>query len=87
MPALYLWIICVAWLAIGVFVGTVSYYLPPGHHSGGWLANSGFGVLGSVGGGLATTFTIGGMMAPPQGAVAGALAVVVLWRVLRPTTD
>lgn len=87
MGALYLWIIVVAWIAIGLFIGTASYYTPPGHHSGGWLTNTGFGVLGSLCGGLVTTLTIGGTMAPPQGAVAGAMMLVILWRVLRREAD
>jgi uncharacterized membrane protein YeaQ/YmgE (transglycosylase-associated protein family) len=77
---------------VGLVIGAVARFLLPGKDTMGWVATSLFGIAGSVAGGYLTqvlmhhnTDPYGFQPANFVGSVVGAMVLLGIWRVFRPS--
>ncbi|EPD4308761.1 GlsB/YeaQ/YmgE family stress response membrane protein [Salmonella enterica] len=79
----------IAWIVFGLIAGVIAKLLMPGRDGGGFILTCILGIVGAVvGGWLATMFGIGGSISGFNlhsflVAVAGAIVVLVIFRLLR----
>ncbi|EIJ5072036.1 GlsB/YeaQ/YmgE family stress response membrane protein [Salmonella enterica] len=79
----------IAWIIFGLIAGVIAKLLMPGRDGGGFILTCILGIVGAVvGGWLATMFGIGGSISGFNlhsflVAVVGAIAVLVIFRLLR----
>ncbi len=89
MDRIILWIMGIlTWIFLGLVAGALAKFIMPGKDPGGLFLTTGLGVLGAVIGGFlgsfiglgkVTSFDLGGIFI----ATAGAVVVLVLWRILK----